>query len=120
MQSEYRLLNEYERQVLLRLLEVPFHGRDEIRSQIHTSVVRQVDTDGSIAFNVESKTIAPVMRRIPVEAEAKDRDGVPIHFLMHVVDGKIHELEIYKADGSKITQMPEPSDLELLVLPVEG
>jgi len=45
---------------------------------------------------------AKVKRRIPAEAEFRDTDGVLIHILLHVIDGKVNELEIYKEDGSPI------------------
>lgn len=45
---------------------------------------------------------APVQQRVPVEAIAYDVDKVPIEVLLHVVDGKVRELEVIKADGSNI------------------
>jgi hypothetical protein len=41
-----------------------------------------------------------------VEASAIDGDGVPIYLLLHVVNGMVAELQIYKADGSPIQVMP--------------
>jgi hypothetical protein len=37
-----------------------------------------------------------------VESEARDTDGVIIHVLLHVVDGKASELEFFKEDSSRI------------------
>lgn len=42
--------------------------------------------------------------RIPVEAELPDNDGVSIHVLLHVVNGLLAELEIYKDDLSPIQE----------------
>jgi hypothetical protein len=41
-------------------------------------------------------------------------DGVPVYFLLHVVDGFVSELEIYKADGKSILALPEPGKIQLL------
>ena len=39
---------------------------------------------------------ATVLRRIPIEAEADDLDGMTIHVLLHVINGCIDELELYQ------------------------
>jgi hypothetical protein len=64
---------------------------------------------------IEGKS--PVIKRVPVEAEAKDEDGAVIHMLLHVVDGRPVELELFKEDGTTVRRMPSPSALELIVLP---
>jgi hypothetical protein len=56
---------------------------------------------------------AVVEKRIPVEADAVDEDGIHVHFLLHVVKGFAKELEVYKDDGSPIRRMPSPGDLEM-------
>jgi len=35
-----------------------------------------------------------------------DADGVQVEILLHVVDGRLNELEIYKVDGSPIIKQP--------------
>jgi hypothetical protein len=59
----------------------------------------------------------PVVQRIPVEAEAKDEDGTVIHALLHVVNGRPTELEIYSESGTPAKRMPPASAFELIVLP---
>ena len=54
------------------------------------------------------------MARIPVEAEAQDRDGTMIHYLLHVVDGWMNELEVYKDDSSRVLRQAEPEDLKVM------
>jgi hypothetical protein len=51
---------------------------------------------------------------VPVEGSGSDTDGVPIHLLVHVVDGLAVELEIYKADGSPILSMPPLDAIEVI------
>ena len=116
-QSKFRSLTPREREILARLLESPFPGRDEIRQQIKDSLVREIaeydDAYGSIEFNVQANARATVAQRVLVEAMADDEDGVPILVLLHVVDGFIDELEILRADGLPIIKMPNASELEV-------
>ena len=67
-------------------------------------------------FAVDDGQLAEVTRRIPVEAEAEDSDGVSIHFLLHVVDGVVHELEVYREDSGPVLHRPRPEQLRPLVL----
>ena len=100
-----------------RLLEAEFPGRDELAPMIHTILVRTIDEDGGLELQSQTGGKVPVIKRIPVEAEAKDQDGFVIHMLLHVVDGRPIEFEIYKDDGSRVKQMPPASAFELIVLP---
>jgi hypothetical protein len=59
---------------------------------------------------------AVVERRIPVEAELKDADGVTIHVLLHVLDGLLNELEVYRDDSGPIQRQISPEELDLIVL----
>lgn len=111
--STFRELSTDERELLNRLLEEPFPGRDELALQLSGSQVRVIDADGSMEFHVASADIAPVRRRVPTEARYDDSDGTPVHLLLHVVAGKVAQLEIYKADGSTIERRPSPSDLQV-------
>jgi hypothetical protein len=112
----FRGFTSYEREIIDRLLEKAFPGRDEIWEQMQNCLVRAIDEDKSLEFLVKSKVQAKVKRRIPVEAEFQDSDGVLMHLLLHVVDGKVNELEIYKEDGSPIIERPDPSKLKIVCL----
>jgi hypothetical protein len=61
--------------------------------------------------------LAPVKRRVPVEAwyldvNSKPLDGPFVRILLHVLDGKLSELEIYKDDSSPVIKK-EPKLTEL-------
>jgi hypothetical protein len=43
-----------------------------------------------------------VRRRIPVEASYPDADGVVVHVLLHVIDGRLDELEVYREDSGSV------------------
>ncbi len=107
--SEWKIIN--------RLLEARFPGRDELAEQLGNCLVRTIDEDGSLEFDIRADVKAPVSHRIPVEAMAQDVDGFMIHVLLHVVEGRADELEIYKDDSSRPIKMPPASEFQLLVLP---
>jgi hypothetical protein len=112
----FRNLTPLEQGIMDRLLEKAFPGRDEICEQMKKCLVRIIDEEKSLEFIVEANVKAKVKRRIPVEAEIQDADGVLIHILLHIVDGKLNELEIYKEDGSPIIEHPDPSKLNVVCL----
>ena len=112
----FRDLTTHEQVIIDRLLEKAFPGRDEICEQMKKCLVRTIDEDESLEFLVKSDVKAKVKRRIPVEAECQDTDGVLIHILIHVIDGKVNELEIYKEDGSPIIESLDPSRLKVVCL----
>jgi hypothetical protein len=112
----FRDLTTHEQGIIDRLLEKAFPGRDEICEQMKKCLVRTIDEDESLEFLVKSDVKAKVKRRIPVEAEFQDIDGVLIHILLHVIDGKVNELEIYKEDGASIIESPDPSRLKVVCL----
>ncbi len=113
----YRELTLNEREIVDRLLEPHFQGRDEIAEQIRSGKVRRADSDGCLEFYVESEVKARVLQRVPTEAEAEDEDGVVIHALLHVVDGKVKELEFHKEAPLPIKRMPKASEWRVVTFP---
>jgi hypothetical protein len=111
-----RTLSETERQLLERLLSVDVPGRPELLLQVKEALVKPIDGNGSLRFVIKSDVVAPVARRIPVEAQCQDNDGMWIHALLHVVNGKISELEIYKDDSSPVIKRPTRDEWDLVVL----
>jgi hypothetical protein len=114
--GDARPLAEDERNVLAALFRAQFPGRSELAQQAQVALVRSLDTNGSLAFVQVGGPSAEVVRRIPVEAEAEDADGTTIHVLLHVLDGRLNELEIYREDAGPVTRMPAPDSLRLIVL----
>jgi hypothetical protein len=47
----------------------------------------------------------------PHGGKCKDIDSIHIHVLLHVVDGFMNELEIYKDDSSRVQKVPPAEDL---------
>ena len=112
-----RPLSTWERGTLEQLLSQPFHDSDELCKQAGTARVAEEypAPDPSVMLWVDRAAVAPapVRRRIPVEGEAADEDGTPVHVLLHVVDGYLSELEVYRSDGKPVRCVPEPSSLTL-------
>lgn len=112
----HRRLTDWERRVLLRLLEPEFPGRDALRDQLDDIVVSPIDDNRSLDMACGGTVIADVEKRIPTEGEASDLDGTTIHFLLHVVSGRLNRLEIFKDDSSRVARCPEPDDIQVLIL----
>jgi hypothetical protein len=117
---EWRRPNSAEELLLRKLLTHNFRGRDELTRQLAAARVRVIDDEGSLEFRVSSRERAPVVRRVPIEAEANDRDGIVIHALLHVVDGQLKEFEFYKDDSSRILRLPPAKEWEIIALPEGG
>jgi hypothetical protein len=112
----FRPLSDPEGELLSILLGADFPGRDALKKQVAVALVREIDDNGSLEFARSDQTPAEVMRRIPVEAELDDSDGVTIHLLLHVVDGLVKELEVYRDDSGPVQRTLTPQDLRLMVL----
>lgn len=116
-QTEFREPTTVERALLDRLLEADFPGRGDVAALLRTVLVRAVDDDGGLELKSKIEGKAPVLQRVPVEAEGKDEDGVIIHMLLHVADGRPVELEFFREDSGTVKRVPPPSEFKLIVLP---
>jgi uncharacterized protein DUF6984 len=87
-QAQFRKPTQAEQALLQRLLEAEFPGKEQLAQMVQVMLVRPIDKAGSLELRTQANTRATVVKRIPVEAEAKDKDGITIHLLLHVVDGR--------------------------------
>jgi hypothetical protein len=103
---ESRELATDERQLINRLLQETFVGRDALKAQMADVrvVVGREGGDRTLVFLLSASNgpRANTCSRVPVDAVMEDIDGVYIEILFHVVDGYARELEIYRVDGSPI------------------
>ena len=109
--NEFRNMTNDEWKLVAKLLEYEFKGADELRAQLRTARVRDLDDDGCLEFMVENGPLADVSDRVPAEGYTTDVDGVRVHALLHVVHGKLNELEIYKDDNSPVLKKPTAETL---------
>lgn len=119
IESNWREPTELEISIFNRLLSVEFPGVEHLRMQIEAMQVQTLDENGSLSLKVESSVHADVQSRVPVEASYSDSEEdsgdkeARVHMLLHVLDGSMKELEIYKDDGSAIVQKPLAQKLTL-------
>ena len=92
-----------ERDVLRRLVAINFVGCEEISQQIEECLVREIDENGSFEIDVPpTRPRATVSSRVPAEGEYLDVDGICVHVLLHVVEGIVTMLEVYKEDNTEV------------------
>jgi hypothetical protein len=103
-----------ERNVVLALLKEEFPGRDALLDQVPSLVVRSIDQEGSLELRASGPK-ADVTTRIPAEAAMEDQDGFLIHVLLHVCDGLLNELEIYKDNLGVPQREVDPDSFKLIV-----
>jgi hypothetical protein len=99
-----------------KILEIMLGKLPVLTSELHERLlaakVIEIDCEGSLRLDVVTPIFAEVAERVPITATFHDSDGIPVYLLLHVVGGKLAELEIYKADGSPILTEPSPEKLE--------
>ncbi len=101
-EEKFREASASERALFRCLLSINFKGRDNIKQQLDTALVRRIDNDGSLEFKVVDIIPADVSRRVPVECWCQDIDDMQVEILLHVVNGIVNELEIFRGDGGTI------------------
>lgn len=111
--ANLRTLTVEESRILSTLLAVDFPGRAQLVEQSQDVLARVIDENGSLELVTDRTPPAPVVKRIPVEAEQEDDDGVTVHVLLHVVDGRLHELEIYREDSARLRAPIDPEQLHI-------
>jgi hypothetical protein len=109
--STYRALSEAELAFLEKLTSADFEGAEVLRDQVRQTQVAAIDLNGSLRLRPGDAVAAAIKHRIPVEASYPDPDGGVVHVLLHVIDGRLHELEIYREDSGRVL-IPaiEPTD----------
>lgn len=110
-----RGLGTGERALVEFLLDAPFLGRDQLRQQVESARVIGTCPDGcpTVTFRVDRSLVStpPDAVTVPVEAEGRDADGMPILVTLHAADGYLQELEIVRFDGEAPRSFPRPDSL---------
>lgn len=107
MSVNNKYITEIEQEWLEKILSQEFPGKTEIVAQINSSKVYREYTDSYLALKFKVDSSMPptdIKVRVPVEMRVYESDKVPIQILLHVVQGYVSELEVFRADSSKIDQ----------------
>ena len=107
----FRELTGRERGLVQQLTQADFTGADQIREQLEACQARTIDPEGSFELRVKRRPPARVFFRVPVELHARDSDGAGIHVLLHVLDGIVREVEVYKDTSAPIAAWPSQWDV---------
>lgn len=113
-----RSTGELERALIEKLVSIEFPGSEELSEQLKNASITWRISKGAPALLIavpDDTPLAPVKRRIPIEAEAKDEDGRTLHLLLHVVDGRMNEVEVFREDGERVRRLPRPQDLRVVL-----
>lgn len=112
--ESFREMQPQERELISKLLEPVFPGRDELSQQLETAKVRTIDIDGSLEFSISSSTKADHVKHVvPTEGEYEDPDGMTVHVLLHLAGDKAKELEFFREDGSPVQSWPDPHSIRV-------
>lgn len=98
----FRRPTERELSLLSMLVGHDFAGAEELARQLVDTLVEPLDQNGSLRLIPGEGMPAAVTRRIPVEASYPDLDGVVVHVLLHVVNGRLAELEVFRDDSGTV------------------
>lgn len=111
METSFRPLNANEMELLTKLLDHDFPGRDALRLQLSSVTGRQTDEHGCLELRTDEAIEADTEVGSPTEGRCEDIDGGLIVVMLHVKNGKLHLLEIFKEDGSEIQRPPNAEAL---------
>jgi hypothetical protein len=117
---QLRELTPNERALIDVLLRADFPGAAELRAQlegIQAAATNDHDNYGSVYLHPRKGTAAaPGRFRVPVEGRWRDSDAGTVSILLHVIDGRLNELEIIKDDGSALLDDIVASEIEVIVV----
>jgi hypothetical protein len=117
-QPSFRPLTEQELGIFKKLFEINFAGKTELSEQLCGLLAKEIDDNGSLKLKVQKLVFAPIKQSVAVEARCPDSDtrcekDAHINILLHVVDGIMSMLEIYKDDSTPVLRKPEPFALHV-------
>lgn len=96
-------LSEREKEWLDIMMEKDFLGREILIEQLkYIEVIKESGFDflSIKMFASQVNKLFPYDIRVPVEMICYQKKSAPIVFLLHILEGKVNELEIVTADSS--------------------
>ena len=114
-----RMITDRERAVLAFMITRLISGYDELLGQLAAAcVTMECRHCASIILTVDQAVTqpSPFAVRVPMMAESKDTDGMSCQLLLHIVEGYLDELEIWRGDPGPIRALPDPDSLTITYL----
>lgn len=96
-------LSEREKEWLNHIMEKDFLGREILIEQLNNiQVIKESGFDflSIKMFALQVNKLFPFDIRVPIEMICYQKTTAPIVFLLHIIEGKLNELEIITADAS--------------------
>ena len=111
METNFRSLDANEIALLEKLLDHDFQGRDALRIQLSSVTGRPTNEHGCLELRTDEAIEADTEIGSPTEGRCEDIDGGVIVVMLHVKNGKLRMLDIFKEDGSEILRAPTAAAL---------
>lgn len=111
-------LSGSEKKWLTTMLSIDFKEKEQLIRQINAaSIIREYTRYfTSIKFTVPVSISAIKMtERIPIEMRVYDSEKAPVQFLLHIINGYVSELEIFRADSSEISGNIKLNHVEVIL-----
>lgn len=105
--NEPRELSDFQWKILNKMLSANFCGKDIILKQLETAKVISYCPCGCKTIDIKVENDLPKYeyeKRVPVELRTFSKEGIPIIASLHIVNGYICELEIYRVDSEAIKE----------------
>lgn len=115
---KFRNFSQIEKEWLEAMLSIDFLGKEIILKQLDNAQISRDYNVGFISLKINAdKRIQqfPYRVRVPLEMRVIGGNGIPIVFLLHVIDGFVDELEIFNADLSPISDDIQVDKKEIIV-----
>lgn len=117
--TDERNLSVEERAWLNKLLESDFPGRDILKQQASTVSVKSYCGCGCRTIDLTTNPAAPKFPyalRIPVEMIVPFAAGIPIMMYLHIENGYLSELEVFRADSSSLERVNFKTDEAIVTI----
>ncbi len=113
MTQNWRRPSEYEARLFRKMLGVDFPGNSGYRLQAEHAVVREMDEEEQLEFQIRDQIPAVGIHEKQgalVEAFYRDSDGLEASFILHSHNGYLYQLEKLKLSLSPIVMKQPPID----------
>lgn len=112
---EWHSVTDMETALLQRLVPESSPDRTCLLSQGRAAKCRWLESRGqpALLFASAGERCTDPISGVVGEGVANDQDGVRIHFLLHVQDGMLKEIEVYREDGDAVIVFPSPTVIEV-------